>query len=85
MSAKEVELTDVTPELKKKTSKPKANLISLAFGCDLDEEKNNPNSFAASNIISTTRYSFFSFIPKSLFEQFRRIANVYFLVQVNFF
>lgn len=32
------------------------------------------------NIIITTRYTVLSFFPKSLFEQFRRLANVYFLV-----
>jgi hypothetical protein len=32
------------------------------------------------NIIVTTRYTVLSFFPKSLFEQFRRLANVYFLV-----
>ena len=32
------------------------------------------------NIVVTTRYSVLTFFPKSLFEQFRRLANVYFLV-----
>jgi hypothetical protein len=32
------------------------------------------------NIMVTTRYTVLSFFPKSLFEQFRRLANVYFLV-----
>ncbi len=32
------------------------------------------------NVIVTSRYSLLSFIPKSLLEQFRRLANVYFLV-----
>jgi phospholipid-translocating ATPase len=62
--------------------KKQTKLINLAFGCDLNGES-NPNTFAASNIIATTRYTLFSFLPKSLFEQFRRIANVYFLFQVG--
>lgn len=33
-----------------------------------------------SNYVSTTKYTAFNFIPKSLFEQFRRVANIYFLV-----
>ncbi|KAM3209646.1 hypothetical protein ACQJBY_064001 [Aegilops geniculata] len=32
------------------------------------------------NEVSTTKYSLVTFVPKSLFEQFRRVANFYFLV-----
>ncbi|KAJ5067958.1 putative phospholipid-transporting atpase [Anaeramoeba ignava] len=32
------------------------------------------------NYISTTRYNWLNFIPKNLFEQFRRFANFYFLL-----
>lgn len=32
------------------------------------------------NSISTTKYTWYSWLPKSLWEQFRRIANIYFLV-----
>ncbi|ELR23243.1 phospholipidtranslocating P-type ATPase [Acanthamoeba castellanii str. Neff] len=32
------------------------------------------------NYVSTTKYNFWNFIPKNLFEQFRRVANVYFLI-----
>uniref|UniRef100_A0A2P2MIH8 Phospholipid-transporting ATPase n=1 Tax=Rhizophora mucronata TaxID=61149 RepID=A0A2P2MIH8_RHIMU len=31
------------------------------------------------NYVSTTKYTAVNFIPKSLFEQFRRVANIYFL------
>ncbi|KAL6520255.1 putative phospholipid-transporting ATPase 8 [Orobanche minor] len=34
----------------------------------------------SSNYVSTTKYTAINFIPKSLFEQFRRVANIYFLV-----
>jgi magnesium-transporting ATPase (P-type) len=44
---------------------------------------NNPMANAPfkyrKNKISTTKYNLISFIPKNLFEQFRRIANLYFL------
>ena len=39
-----------------------------------------PNSHGITNQISTTRYSLLTWLPKSLWEQFRRIANAYFLL-----
>ncbi|KAK2992928.1 hypothetical protein RJ640_008462 [Escallonia rubra] len=33
-----------------------------------------------SNYTSTTKYNIITFLPKALFEQFRRVANVYFLL-----
>ncbi|MQL90819.1 hypothetical protein Taro_023433 [Colocasia esculenta] len=33
-----------------------------------------------SNYVSTTKYTLATFVPKSLFEQFRRVANIYFLI-----
>ncbi|KZV53133.1 phospholipid-transporting ATPase 3-like [Dorcoceras hygrometricum] len=32
------------------------------------------------NSVSTTKYDVFTFLPKGLFEQFRRVANLYFLM-----
>eukprot|EP00250_Pteridium_aquilinum_P010204 c19213_g1_i1 orf=370-3075(+) len=32
-----------------------------------------------SNYVSTTKYNIITFLPKALFEQFRRVANMYFL------
>ncbi|KAJ4957996.1 hypothetical protein NE237_025107 [Protea cynaroides] len=33
-----------------------------------------------SNYISTTKYNILTFLPKAIFEQFRRVANLYFLM-----
>ncbi|KAK4417773.1 putative phospholipid-transporting ATPase 8 [Sesamum alatum] len=46
-------------------------------------DPDNPDQLVlryCSNYVSTTKYNAFNFIPKSLFEQFRRVANIYFLV-----
>lgn len=37
------------------------------------------HSFLQNNYICTSKYSIISFLPKNIFEQFRRIANFYFL------
>ncbi len=42
-------------------------------------EDNNDQRFAKSNKIKTSRYTIITFLPKNLFEQFRRAANCYFL------
>ena len=39
-----------------------------------------PSDKVNANAISTTKYSLITWLPKSLWEQFRRIANVYFLL-----
>lgn len=39
----------------------------------------NPNRLYTNNKIKTTKYTLLSFIPKNLFEQFHRFANVYFV------
>lgn len=44
-----------------------------------EEHKHRQQSFPP-NIIVSSRYNVINFLPKSLMEQFRRLANVYFLV-----
>ncbi|XP_054718462.1 phospholipid-transporting ATPase VA-like [Uloborus diversus] len=41
--------------------------------------KHHPHRGYSSNRIRTTKYTLLSFIPKNLFEQFHRIANLYFI------
>ncbi|KAF9607372.1 hypothetical protein IFM89_034138 [Coptis chinensis] len=44
-----------------------------------DRDANQPVKFRG-NSVSTTKYSILTFLPKGLFEQFRRVANLYFLM-----
>lgn len=43
------------------------------------DKKGNPKEVFKSNKIKTTKYSPITFFPKNLFEQFRRVANLFFL------
>ena len=45
---------------------------------DLDTH-GNPKQLFVSNKVHTSKYTTLTFIPKNLFEQFRRAANMYFL------
>ena len=38
------------------------------------------NAHYCSNVVVTSKYTVVSFVPKNLYEQFRRFANIYFLV-----
>ncbi|OWM63784.1 hypothetical protein CDL15_Pgr006046 [Punica granatum] len=48
--------------------------------CNKSEMHQKPPLQYRSNYISTTRYNIITFLPKAFFEQFRRVANIYFLV-----
>lgn len=45
-----------------------------------DEEVKELQLSYCRNKVRTTKYTFLSFIPKSLFEQLHRFANVYFII-----
>ena len=44
----------------------------------LKQDHDLPNNF-----IQTSKYTFLTFIPKNLMEQFSKLANVYFLVNYH--
>eukprot|EP01117_Protostelium_nocturnum_P007419 TRINITY_DN2655_c0_g1_i1.p1 TRINITY_DN2655_c0_g1~~TRINITY_DN2655_c0_g1_i1.p1 ORF type:complete len:1150 (+),score=424.12 TRINITY_DN2655_c0_g1_i1:83-3532(+) len=63
---------------KRGNHKPRWNIYpNLHFNCT-EAEENHDKKFP-SNRISTTKYNIFNFIPKNLFEQFRRFTNIFFL------
>ncbi|XP_051929664.1 phospholipid-transporting ATPase VA isoform X2 [Hippocampus zosterae] len=64
---------------KKKKSKKESKTRSVYANILCEEDDNNPNRQYADNKIKTTKYTVLSFLPKNLFEQFHRFANVYFV------
>lgn len=55
---------------------PFRTITVLREGVSADAEQ----CLMANNSVVTSKYNLITFVPRSLFEQFRRIANVYFLV-----
>ena len=63
-------------------------LLAPLLTAALRPQANEEQDFCG-NDVSTTKYSLLSFVPKNLWEQFQRVANLYFLlislVQVSCF
>ncbi|XP_077389851.1 phospholipid-transporting ATPase VA [Festucalex cinctus] len=66
-------------KLKKKKKSKKESKTRCVYANVLGEDDENPNRHYADNKIKTTKYTVLSFLPKNLFEQFHRFANVYFV------
>lgn len=64
---------------KKKTKESKTRSVHANTLYDSAKGEENPNRHYANNKIKTTKYTLLSFLPKNLFEQFHRFANVYFV------
>ncbi|KAM0945984.1 putative P-type phospholipid transporter [Dioscorea sansibarensis] len=53
---------------------------SRVVHCNDPEIQEDDRPLYPLNAVSTTKYTIANFLPKSLFEQFRRVANLFFLV-----
>jgi len=62
---------------KKKKRGPKGNYPPIKLN---DPQYNESQLLFAKNSISTTKYNFLTFLPKFLWEQFRKTTNFYFLL-----
>ncbi|KAJ8350862.1 hypothetical protein SKAU_G00259920 [Synaphobranchus kaupii] len=75
-----VECSKVKKRSKKKNRKEnKTRTVYTNLLYDHTKVQDNPNRHYANNKIKTTKYTLLSFLPKNLFEQFHRFANVYFV------
>ncbi|KAI3369048.1 hypothetical protein L3Q82_026016 [Scortum barcoo] len=64
---------------KKKSKEGKTRTVHANTLYEHAKGEENPNRHCADNKIKTTKYTVLSFLPKNLFEQFHRFANVYFV------
>lgn len=64
---------------KKKKKKEEGKRVVVSNLSFEDKWKENTNRHYAGNKIKTTRYTLLTFIPKNIFEQFHRFANLYFV------
>ena len=69
----------VKRQRKKKLKESKTRTVHANILYDHAKGEENPNRHYANNEIKTTKYTLLSFLPKNLFEQFHRFANVYFV------
>ncbi|XP_058578383.1 phospholipid-transporting ATPase VB isoform X2 [Neofelis nebulosa] len=75
---------EVKRRQKRKEDKKRIVISNLPF--EVWSYKENPNRLYCGNQIKTSKYTVLSFIPKNIFEQLHRFANLYFLgiVGLNF-
>ncbi|ETE59897.1 putative phospholipid-transporting ATPase VD, partial [Ophiophagus hannah] len=59
--------------------KSKKHRVVIPWSTHFKDEYKKVSSLYANNKIRTTKYRLWSFIPRNLFEQFHRVANLYFL------
>lgn len=68
-------------EMKRRETTSFLNKVTLYFGSDRTHENYvNQTNVYGDNTISTTKYNVLTWFPKSLLMQFKRIANIYFLM-----
>ncbi|KAM8890302.1 phospholipid-transporting ATPase VA isoform 1-T1 [Synchiropus picturatus] len=78
-AAEMAKASKVRRQRKKKSKENKTRVVHANILYDHAKKEENPNRHFANNKIKTTKYTLLSFLPKNLFEQFHRFANVYFV------
>ncbi|KAI8984278.1 hypothetical protein BDF20DRAFT_911396 [Mycotypha africana] len=72
--------TETTVKLRKVAVGGRRVFVNLPLPKYELNKKDLPKQTYASNRIRTSKYTVITFVPKNLFEQFRRPANLYFLI-----
>lgn len=64
---------------RRKKKESKTRLVRSSLLLPEAEPEKSKRTVLACNQLKTTKYTALSFLPKNLFEQFHRLANVYFV------
>lgn len=64
---------------RRKKKESKTRLVRSSLLLPEAEPEKSKRTVLACNRLKTTKYTALSFLPKNLFEQFHRLANVYFV------
>ncbi|KAG0221799.1 hypothetical protein BGW41_006489, partial [Actinomortierella wolfii] len=70
---------DTKISLRKSKKDSRRIFVNLPLPVHELDARGNPKVSYGSNRIKTAKYSAWNFLPKNLFEQFRRVANMFFL------
>ncbi|KAF9352980.1 hypothetical protein BGX26_009240 [Mortierella sp. AD094] len=70
---------DTKISLRKSKKDSRRVFVNIAPPARFLDKNGLPKAVYGSNRISTAKYTVFTFLPKNLFEQFRRVANMFFL------
>lgn len=62
--------------------KQKVRIVFINNKKPNDYINNEPIAEYAKNTVKTSKYTLLNFIPKNIYEQFRRFANLFFLITV---
>ena len=73
-------LTPVVAQRTRSQQQPQTRTVLVSRAAvTIGDTHYHPPRVVAGNRVVTSKYTLLNFVPKNLFEQFRRIANFYFL------
>jgi hypothetical protein len=70
----------ITPIAQAGASNSQASEVSTTRFAYFNQAEKHLELKYSSNVVTTSKYSVLTFLPKTLFEQFQRLANIFFLI-----